>query len=84
MKLMPNPSVQLVGDDGRPSSSLLEMIPQLSAIDVVADKQGLPTPLFLTKLQAVATKPLPNSRAQIVNRDGTPTRVFTAMLMGLP
>lgn len=84
MKAMPNPSVALVGGDGRPSSSLLEMIPQLSAIDVVADRQGLPTPLFLTRLQTIATKPLPNARAQIVNRDGTPTRVFTAMLMGLP
>lgn len=84
MKAMPNPSVPLVGQDGRPTSPLLEMIPQLSAVDVVVDRQGLPTPLFLTRLRGVATTPLPNSRAQIVNRDGTPTRVLTSMLMELP
>lgn len=84
MKNLPNPSVQLVGEDGRPTSTLLEMVPALSTIDVVADRQGLPTSLFLTRMGAIATQPLPNSRAQIVNRDGTPTRVFTMLLMGLP
>lgn len=83
MRAIPNPTVPLVGQDGRPSSSLLEMIPALSAIDVVVDRQGLPTPLLLTRLRAIATKPLPNARAQIVNRDGTPTRVLTALLMEL-
>lgn len=84
MKNIPNPSVPLVGQDGRPSSSLLEMIPALSAIDVVADRQGLPTPLFLTRLRGVVDQPLPNARAQIVNSDGTPTRVMTALLKELP
>ncbi len=83
MKTLPNPSVPLVGQDGRPSSSLLEMIPALSAVDVVADRQGLPTPLFLARLRGVDV-PLPSARAQIVNRDGTPTRVLTALLTGLP
>lgn len=84
MKAMPNPSVPLVGQDGRPSSSLLEMIPALSAVDVVADRQGLPTSLFLARLRGAVEQPLPNARAQIVNANGTPTRVFTSLLAALP
>ena len=79
MNNLPNPSVPLVGQDGRPSSSLLEMIPTLSAIEVVADRNGLPTPLFMKRLSDVSRGTI-SARAQIVNRDGTPTRVFTTML----
>jgi hypothetical protein len=84
VKNLPNPSVSLVGQDGRPTSPLLDMLPQLSAVDVVVDRQGLPTPLFLTRLRGAVEQPLPNARAQIVHGDGTPTRVFTALLAALP
>lgn len=84
MKPLPNPTVQLVGADGRPSSSLLELMPGLSLLDVVADRRGLPTPLFLSKLRGISNGPVGNARAQLFNRDGTPTRLMTALLMGLP
>lgn len=83
MNNIPNPSVALVGQDGRPSSSLLGIMPSLSAIDVVVDRQGLPTPLFMKRLSDVSREAI-SARAQIVNRDGTPTRVFTTLLSRLP
>ena len=83
MSNLPNPSVALVGPDGRPSTPLLGLMPTLSAIDVVADRQGLPTPLFLKRVSEASRETL-SARAQIVNRDGTPTRLFTNLLARLP
>ena len=83
MKALPNPSVSLVDADGRPTSSLLEIVPKLSAIDVVVDAQGLATPLFRARLERVARTPLPSMAAQLTDRDGRPTRVLTALLGAL-
>lgn len=83
MKNLPSPNAPLVGTDGRPTSALLEILPNLSAQDVVIGQGGVPTPLFRTRLQAVARTPLPSASAALVNRDGTPTRTMTALLMGL-
>lgn len=83
MKALANPSVPLVEQDGRPTSSLLDALPNLSAVDVVVDANGLPTSLFLARLKAVARAPLPGASAALTNPDGTPTRVFTALLMGM-
>lgn len=79
MKPLPNPSVPLVATDGRPTSVLMKIVPTLMAVDVVVDRQGQPTPLFISRLQGM-TKTPPSPRAQLVNGDGTPTRFFTAIL----
>lgn len=83
MSNLPNPSVSLVNADGRPTSSLLEIVPNLSAIDVVVDRQGLATPLFRARLERVARTPLPSMSAQLTDLQGRPTRVFTALLAGM-
>ncbi len=78
-----NPSVPLVGPDGRPTSSLLDAVRGLSAIDVVVDAQGLATPLFTARLQATARTPLPNASVQLTDGQGRPTRAFTLLLAGM-
>lgn len=83
MKAIPNPRVPLVGQDGRPTSEFVGVVPGVSAIDVIADANGGATPLFVKRLQSAAIAPLP-MRAQLFNRDGTPTRVMTSLLAGLP
>jgi hypothetical protein len=75
--------VALVTAAGLPTTPLLGAVPGLSAVDVVVDDAGRATPLFRQTLQGVATKPLPNDGVQLTNIDGTPTRAFTALLMGL-
>lgn len=81
---LPNASVPLVDAEGSATRALLGIIPGLSAGDALVDDEGRATPLFRRTLQAIATKPLPNDGVQLTNLDGTPTRAFTAMLMGLP
>lgn len=84
MKDLPNPTIALVDRDGRATSQLQGLMPEISALDVVVDGQGRPTTLFLARLQATAATPLPNASVPLMNRDGTPTRVMTAILMGMP
>jgi hypothetical protein len=83
MSALPNSSIPLVGRDGRPTSPLLDLIPNLSAQSVVVNPQGQGTPLFLALLQGIARTPLPGVSAALVNKDGTPTRVMTHLLAGL-
>lgn len=81
---LPNPSVPLVNPEGLPTLALLGAVRGLPAGDPVVDERGMPTPLFRRTLQGIATTPLPNQGVQLTNRDGTPTRAMTALLMGLP
>ncbi len=83
MKNLPNPTVPLVTAEGRPTHSLVDIMPSLSAADVVVDRQGAPTRLFTARLEAVTRGAAPNVSARLTNPDGTPTRVLTALLMGL-
>ena len=82
--MLPNVSVALVDAGGNPTPALLGAIPGLTAEDPVVDGNGRMTVLFRRTLQGIATRPLPNVDAQLTNDDGTPTRAFTALLMGLP
>lgn len=84
MTALPNPSVPLADREGRPTSPLLDLITGLSAQDVVVNRQGQGTPQFLALLQGIARTPLPNVSVALVNKDGTPTRVMTHLLAGLP
>lgn len=84
MKALPNPTVPVVGPDGRPTVPFQGLIPGVSAQDVLVDDQGLATALFRAKLTAAAVKPLPNASVAMTNPDGTPTRALTTILMGLP
>lgn len=81
--MLPNVSVPLVDAEGTPTPALLGAIPGLPAGDPVVDANGRATVLFRRTLQGIATRPLPNVAAQLTNEDGTPTRVFTALLVAL-
>lgn len=83
MTTLPNANAQLVGPDGRPTSVLQELIPILSAQDVVMNNLGQATPLLRVRLQAMVADPLPNVSVSLFNPDGTPTRVMTHILAGL-
>lgn len=81
--MMPNPSVALVDAAGRPTPALLGVLPGLLATDPVVGAGGKATPRFRRELQARGARIIPNGEAQLVNDDGTPTRLMTALLMVL-
>ncbi len=76
--------VPLVDAERSATPALLGIMPGLDAGDELVDESGMATPLFRRKLQGLTTKPLPNTGAQLTNEDGTPTRLFTALLMAMP
>lgn len=81
--MLPNVSVALVDAAGIPTPALLGALPGLSASDPVVDGDGRATPTFRRVLQARGARTIPNGATQLVNEDGTPTRMFTALLMVL-
>lgn len=80
--MMPNPSVPLVDDDGKPTSALLGVLPDLRADAAVVDESGTPTRYFSAYLAGRANL-VPNAAVQLTEKDGTPTRPMTYLLMGL-
>jgi hypothetical protein len=59
---------------------LLGLFPDLNSDDVAVDRAGSPSTAFRAQLEAVGYVPA----TPLVNPDGTPTRVLTAILMRLP
>ncbi len=84
MTNLPNVNVPLVGKDLCPTRALLGLFPELSADAPAVDQNGAATATLRAQLQTAIGGALPNAFAALVNADGTPTRVMTALLQRLP
>ena len=83
MKLLPNPSVPLFDADGTAADILVKIAGTPGNNPVLLDENGCATRIYRQYLAGIVSTPLPNASVPLANDDGTPTRIFTRLLMGL-